>query len=38
MEITFGDLEGRPSLRPLPVFAELEGAAGTPLREVHVTL
>jgi hypothetical protein len=38
MEITFGDLVGRPSLRPQPVFAELEAAAGTPLREAHVTL
>jgi hypothetical protein len=38
MEITFGDLEGRPSLRALPVFAQLEAAASTALQEVHVTL
>jgi hypothetical protein len=38
MEITFGDLVGRPSLRPHPVFAELEAAAGTALHEAHVTL
>ncbi len=38
MEITFGDLEGRPSLRSRPVYWELEEALGTALREVHVTL
>jgi len=38
MEITFGDLESRPSLRGEPVFKELEQALGAALREVHVTL
>lgn len=38
MEITFGDLEGRPSLRSAAVFRELEETLGTGLREVHVTL
>ena len=38
MEITFGDLEGRPSLRSEPVFGALEELLGTALREAHVTL
>ncbi len=38
LEITFGDLERRPSLAGHPVWAELESALGFPLREVHVTL
>ena len=38
MEITFGDLERRPSLRSAAVFGELEETLGTALREVHVTL
>ncbi len=38
MEITFGDLDRRPSLRPHPVFGRLERALGFRLREVHVSL
>jgi hypothetical protein len=38
MEITFGDLDHRPSLRPHPVFGRLEQALGLRLREVHVSL
>lgn len=38
MEVTFGDLDQRSSLRDHPAFAELERALSTPLREVHVTL
>ena len=38
MEITFGDLDHRPSLRPRPVFRRLEQALGLRLREVHVSL
>lgn len=38
MEITFGDLDCRPSLRQHPVFPELEAALRTPLWETHVSL
>ena len=38
MEITFGDLDHRPTLRPHPVFSRLERALGFRLREVHVSL
>ncbi len=38
MEITFGDLDHRPSLRPHPVYGRLERALGFRLREVHVSL
>lgn len=38
MEITFGDLDCRPSLRQHPVFRQLELALGTTLRETHVSL
>jgi hypothetical protein len=38
MEITFGDLDHRPSLRPHPVFGRLERTLGFRLREVHVSL
>ncbi len=37
-EITFGGLDGRPSLRGREVFGALERAAGCALQEVHVTL
>lgn len=37
-EVTFGDLDGRPSLGGDAVFPALEDAAGCRLREVHVTL
>ncbi len=37
-EVTFGDLDSRPSLRAHPVFAELERIVTVPLKEVHVTL
>lgn len=37
-EVTFGDLDSRPSLRAHPVFAELERIITVPLREAHVTL
>ncbi len=38
MEVTFGDLDQRSSLRDHPAFEELEAALQTPLKEVHVTL
>lgn len=38
LEITFGDLDGRPSLTSNPVIPALEEALGLKLREVHVTL
>lgn len=37
-ELTLGDLDGRPSLRDTPFFAELERCWATSVREVHVTL
>ena len=37
-ELTFGDLDGRPSLRDTPFFTELEKLWATPVHEVHVTL
>lgn len=37
-ELTFGDLQGRPSLRHSPFFDQLQRLWGTPLTEVHVTL
>ncbi len=37
-EITFADVDGRPSLRHTPVFSKLEAALGAPLRELFVTL
>ncbi len=37
-EVTFGDLDSRPTLRTHSVYRELEGIVGVPLREVHVTL
>lgn len=37
-EVTFGDLDGRPSLRGTDFFVELEKLWATPLCEVHVTL
>jgi hypothetical protein len=37
-EVTFGDLDRRPTLRHHPIYRELEGIVGGPLREVHVTL
>lgn len=37
-EVTFGDLDGRPSLRQTGFFGELEKLWATPLWEVHVTL
>jgi len=37
-EVTFGDLDGRPSLRGTAFFAELEKLWATPLCEVYVTL
>ena len=38
LEITFGDLDQRPSLRHHPVFPRLERDLGLALREVHVSL
>jgi len=37
-EVTFGDLDGRPSLRGTDFFEELEKLWSTPLWEAHVTL
>ena len=37
-EITFGDLDGRPSIAETPLMRRLTAAWSTPLREVHVTL
>lgn len=37
-ELTFGDLEGRPSLRTSDFFSRLESLWQTPLTEVYVTL
>ena len=37
-ELTFGDLEGRPSLRGSGFFGQLEELWGTSLCEVYVTL
>ncbi|MGA8207328.1 MAG: hypothetical protein WB801_05095 [Candidatus Dormiibacterota bacterium] len=37
-EVTFGDLDGRPSLRGTDFFGELEKLWATRLCEVHVTL
>lgn len=37
-EVTFGDLDGRPSLRETDFFGELEKLWATSLWEVHVTL
>jgi hypothetical protein len=36
--VTFGDLDGRPSLRETDFFGELEKLWATSLWEVHVTL
>ncbi|HUY57759.1 MAG TPA: zinc ribbon domain-containing protein [Candidatus Micrarchaeaceae archaeon] len=37
-ELTFGDLDGRPSLRESEFFGRLQGLWRTSLTEVHVTL
>lgn len=37
-ELTFGDLEGRPSLRNSDFFSQLESLWGTAILEAHVTL
>jgi hypothetical protein len=37
-ELTFGDLEGRPTLRASELFGQLERLWGTVLIEAHVTL